>query len=74
LLLLFIHLGASIRTLVSRNELGAFWYPMTMNGCCYLKHGLLGPSRWSQSPKREMAMNPAKFQHPFFNAGLWFAV
>lgn len=50
LLLLFIHLGASIRTLLSRNELGAFWRPMTMNGCCYLKHGLCGPSRWSQSP------------------------
>jgi hypothetical protein len=39
---------------------------MTMNGCCYLKHGLGGPSPWSQSPKREMAMNPATLQHPFF--------
>src|ERR1700751_2936703 len=49
LLLLFIHLGASIRTLMSRNGLGAFWCPMTMNGCCYLKHGLEGPIRFYET-------------------------
>jgi hypothetical protein len=39
-----IHLGLLSALEESRYGLGACWDPMAMNGCCYLKHGLGGPS------------------------------
>jgi len=35
---------------------GACWCPIVMKGRCYLKTGLEGPRRRSQSPERELAM------------------
>src|SRR5579864_2083202 len=39
---------------------GACWCPIVMKWRCYLKTGLEGPRRRSQSPERELAMNLAK--------------
>jgi len=49
-----IHLGLLYALMVSRFWLGACWGPMVMNGCCYLKRGLLRPSLCAQSPGHEM--------------------
>ena len=49
-----IHLGLLYALLVSHVWLGAFGGPMVMNRGCYLKRGLLRPSRRTQSPGHEM--------------------